>query len=137
MNKADLVDAVRSTTRLSRRQAEAAVETTFASVVRAVTSGQRVTLHGFGSFHPSDRAARTGRNPRTGETVKIAASKGVRFAPAASFKAALNPTTKSAAKKATPAPRADKTAKAAKAAKTTRTAKATRATKANKTTKKR
>ena len=61
-----------------------------------------MTIYGFGSFNPTSRKARTGRNPRTGQPVKIAASKGIRFSPATGFKADLN-AKKSAAKKAAPA----------------------------------
>ncbi|MDQ3570693.1 MAG: HU family DNA-binding protein [Actinomycetota bacterium] len=101
MNKADLVEAVRSAADLTKGQAESAVETMVSEVMSAVSSGDRVTVAGFGSFNPSSRAARTGRNPQTGEPVRIAASTGVRFAPATAFKQALNPRSakKSAAKK--------------------------------------
>lgn len=102
MNKADLVEAVRSAADLTRGEAESAVDAVVSGVVSAVSSGERVTVAGFGSFNPSSRAARTGRNPQTGEPVKIAASTGVRFAPSTAFKQALNPRAakKSAAKKA-------------------------------------
>ena len=102
MNKADLVESVRSAADLTRAEAEAAVEAVVSSVMSAVSSGERVTVAGFGTFNPSDRAARTGRNPQTGEPVRIAASKGVRFAPASAFKQTLNPRSarKAAAKKA-------------------------------------
>ncbi len=101
MNKADLVESVRSAADLTRGEAEAAVEAMVSSVMNAVSSGERVTVAGFGSFNPSARGARTGRNPQTGEPVKIAASTAVRFAPASAFKQALNPRAakKSAAKK--------------------------------------
>ena len=91
MNKADLVEAVKSAADLTRGEAESAVDTVVAEVMSAVSSGERVTVAGFGSFNPSARAARTGRNPQTGEPVRIAASTGVRFAPATAFKQALNP----------------------------------------------
>jgi len=94
VNKADLVEAVRSAADLTRGEAESAVDTVVAEVMSAVSSGERVTVAGFGSFNPSARAARTGRNPQTGEPVKIPASTGVRFAPATAFKQALNPRAK-------------------------------------------
>jgi len=102
VNKADLVEAVRGAADLTRGEAESAVDTVVSQVMSAVSSGERVTVAGFGSFNPSSRAARTGRNPQTGEPVRIAASTGVRFAPATAFKQALNPRAakKSAAKKA-------------------------------------
>ncbi|HVE47381.1 MAG TPA: HU family DNA-binding protein [Acidimicrobiales bacterium] len=128
MNRADLVEKVRSEVGLAKGQAEEAVEATVRSVIAAVKAGERVNIFGFGTFNPSSRAARTGRNPQTGEAVKIAASKGVRFSPASAFKVALNP---KSAKKAAPAA---KTAKSAKTAKATKAAPA-KATKANKATK--
>jgi DNA-binding protein HU-beta len=102
VNKADLVETVRSAADLTRAEAEAAVDAMVSSIMDAVSSGERVTVAGFGTFNPSDRAARTGRNPQTGEAVRIAASKAVRFAPATAFKQALNPRAakKAAAKKA-------------------------------------
>ena len=127
MNKADLVEKVRNGAGLAKGQAEAALDAALDSVVAAVKSGERVSIFGFGTFNPSSRAARTGRNPQTGAPVKIAASKGVRFAPAAAFKLALNP--KSGAKKAAGAGKAAKAAKSAKAAKATKTTKTTKAAK--------
>jgi len=121
VNKAELIEKVREVAGLSRSQAESAVDETLGSVVSAVKAGDRVSLFGFGTFNPSARAARTGRNPQTGAPVKIPASKGVRFAPAAAFKAALNP--KAAAKKATPAKKSSKTATPAKKASKTASAK--------------
>ena len=115
MNKADLVETVRGEADLSKAQAEAAVEAVVSSVMSAVSSGERVTVAGFGSFNPSSRAARTGRNPQTGDPVRIAASKGVRFAPASAFKQVLNPRSakKSAgAKKAAKKPQKKQAAKA-------------------------
>lgn len=73
---------------------KAVVET----VIAEIKSGGKVTIFGFGTFAPTSRAARVGRNPQTGEAVNIAASTGVRFSPATSVKALLNP--KPAAKKA-------------------------------------
>jgi DNA-binding protein HU-beta len=73
---------------------KAVVET----VIAEIKSGGKVTIFGFGTFAPRSRAARVGRNPQTGEAVNIAASTGVRFSPATSVKALLNP--KPAAKKA-------------------------------------
>lgn len=91
VNKADLVEAVRGAADITRGEAESAVDAMVSGVMSAVASGERVTVAGFGSFNPSSRAARTGRNPQTGEPVKIAASNGVRFAPATAFKQTLNP----------------------------------------------
>ena len=91
MNKGELVERVRASADVSRAQAEAAVDTVLDSVMTSLQSGERVSLAGFGSFNPSSRAARSGRNPQTGAPVKIAASKSVRFSPASAFKQALNP----------------------------------------------
>ena len=141
MNKADLVEAVRSAADLSRGQAESAVDAVVSGVVSAVSSGERVTVAGFGSFNPSSRAARTGRNPQTGEPVRIAASTGVRFAPSTAFKQALNPRAakKSAAKKAAGGKKAaaKKSAGGKKAAAKKVGAKKSPAKKAFKSTKKR
>ena len=118
MNKAELTEKVREATGLSRAQAESAVDETLGAVVGTIKAGERVSLFGFGTFTPSARAARIGRNPRTGEAVKIPATKGVRFSPASAFKSALNPpkAAKKASKAAAPAKKAGKAAAAKKAA---------------------
>ena len=108
MNRAELVERVRSASDLTRAQAESVVDAVIHSVIDAVKSGERVSIFGFGSFSPTSRAARTGRNPRTGDPVKIAASRGVRFAPSAAFKSELN--ARRAGKKAAPAKAAAKAA---------------------------
>ena len=90
MNKSELVENVATQTSLSKADAERAVNAVIESVQGAVAGGDKVTLPGFGSFSQSSRAARTGRNPRTGEPVQIAASKGVKFSAGAAFKSAVN-----------------------------------------------
>ncbi len=107
MNKSQLVGAVHGMTPLSRRTVEDVVDGVFTSIMAEVRSGGKVTVVGFGTFRPVQRRARMGRNPRTGEVVPIAASKGVRFATGSAFKTALNSkegapmaVTKAAAKKA-------------------------------------
>ena len=132
VNRSELVDAVADAAGLEKRQAEAAVSAVIDTVMSEARSGNKVSLFGFGTFTPTSRAARTGRNPQTGAPVKIAASKGVRFAPASAFKAALNPRA-AAAKKAGSAGKAaakkgasgsaKKAAPAKKAAKSSKTAK--------------
>ena len=102
LNRSQLVDEIASTTGLTRRQAEQAVDAFVGTIGDQVRSGTKVTIYGFGSFNPTSRKARTGRNPRTGQPVKIAASKGIRFSPATGFKADLN-LKKAAARKAAPA----------------------------------
>jgi DNA-binding protein HU-beta len=121
VNKSELITAVAGEADLEKRQAEKAVDAVVKTVMSEVRAGRKVSLIGFGSFNPTSRAARTGRNPRTGAPVRIAASRGVRFSVGSGFKSALNSRatgTKKAAKKTT------------KAAKTTK--KATKATKATK-----
>lgn len=133
MNRAELIDHVRNAASLSRADAETAVEATLDAVMTATKAGERVSLFGFGTFTPSSRAARTGRNPQTGAPVKIAASQSVRFTPAAAFKASLNP---KSAKKAT-TKKAAKPAAKASASKASAPAKKAPAAKAAKSTKKR
>lgn len=115
MNKSELIEAVASAAGLEKRQAEAAIGAFVDSVVTKTKSGEPVSIFGFGTFKPTARAARKGRNPQTGAPVKIAASKGVKFQPATAFKTTLN--TRGAAKKATAKKAATKApAKTSKAA---------------------
>lgn len=128
MNKSELVDHVRDAAGLDRRTAEAAVNAFVSAVMGDVRAGNKVSISGFGIFNPTARAARIGRNPQTGAPVKIAASKGVRFAPATAFKQELNAGGKKAAAKKAPAKKASakkgaassKKAPAKKAAKSTK-----------------
>ncbi len=90
MNKSELIDAISKTTGLARREAENAVNAVVHTVVSEVKAGRRVAVVGFGSFNPTRRPARKGRNPQTGEPVRIAASKGVRFAASSTFKNVVN-----------------------------------------------
>ena len=128
MNRSQLVEEIATTTGLTKRQAEEAVDAFVVTIGDQVRSGSKVTIYGFGSFNPTSRKARTGRNPRTGQPVKIAASKGIRFSPATGFKADLN-AKKSAAKKAAAAK-----ASPGRAAGRVAPAKAVKATKAATTT---
>ena len=90
MNRSELVQHVAEQTGLNRTTADQAVDAFIEAVMTATKKGDKVQLFGFGTFTPTARAARMGRNPQTGDPVKIAASKGVRFAPASVFKSALN-----------------------------------------------
>lgn len=99
MNKSELIEAVASAAGLEKKQAEAAIGAFVDSVMTKTKSGEPVSIFGFGTFKPTARAARKGRNPQTGAPVKIAASKGVKFQPATAFKTTLN--TRGAAKKTT------------------------------------
>ena len=75
MNKNDLIDAVAERTSLAKSDAGRAVEAVLGAITEALQKGDTVTLSGFGSFATKTRAARTGRNPRTGEAIEIPASK--------------------------------------------------------------
>jgi DNA-binding protein HU-beta len=90
LNKAGLIDAVATTSGLSKREAEAALDAVTYVVTSTVRGGEAVRIIGFGSFRPRDRRARKGRNPRTGASVQIKASKGVSFAAGATLKRQLN-----------------------------------------------
>ena len=105
MNRTELIEKVAESAQLDKKTAEAAVAAFVDTVVSGVKSGEKVSIFGFGSFNPKSRSARQGRNPRTGEPVKIAASTGVGFTASSAFKAALNTksTKKASAKKAAPA----------------------------------
>ena len=89
MNKSELVERVASGADLNNAQAQRAVDALIDAVQNAVARGDKVTVPGFGSWSRTDRKARMGRNPRTGEPVQIAASKGVKFTAGAGFKSAV------------------------------------------------
>jgi DNA-binding protein HU-beta len=86
MNKGELVDAVAKDARISKAQAQEAVDSFVKNVQKSLKKGQKVTLVGFGTFATSKRAARTGRNPQTGKPIKIAAKKVARFLPGKALK---------------------------------------------------
>ncbi len=90
INKAELARAVAEDTGLTNGQAKEAIEATLEKIENALMSGDEVSLSGFGKFAISERSARTGRNPQTGETIQIKASKAPRFQPSAPLKAAIN-----------------------------------------------
>jgi DNA-binding protein HU-beta len=89
MNKASLVEKVHETLGGTKVQAEEVVETIIAEIVKALKKGEEVSIAGLGIFAVKKRAARTARNPRTGETVQVAASKAVKFRPAKALKDAV------------------------------------------------
>ena len=140
MNRSQLVDAVAGSSKANRRTVEDVVEQLFGKIITEVRSGRKVTVVGFGTFTPIRRAARTGRNPRTGEAVRIPASRGVRFATGSAFKSALTPkegvsmAVKKAAAKKAPARKAP--AKKTAAKKTTARKTAAKKTAAKKAVKK-
>ena len=86
MNRAELTAAVASATGLTPAQAAEAVAATLDGIAQAVTERGGVSLAGFGTFERRSRAARTGRNPQTGEPLEIPASVGPAFKPAAAFR---------------------------------------------------
>ena len=88
MNKADLINEV-SDVVSSKREARAAVDCIFSSITKALKKNDTVSLIGFGTFRVSKRKARKGRNPQTGEEIKIKASKTVGFKPAPTLKSTL------------------------------------------------
>lgn len=90
MNKADMIDHVMNSADISKAAAGKAVDAMLDGVADTLRSGGTVTLVGFGTFSVSDRAARTGRNPQTGETINIAASKSPKFKAGKALKDAVN-----------------------------------------------
>jgi DNA-binding protein HU-beta len=90
VNKTELRDAIAQHADLSNAQADKALEAIVSSITSTVANGEKVTIPGFGTFEARERAARTGRNPQTGETMEIAASKAPAFKPASGFKQAVN-----------------------------------------------
>jgi DNA-binding protein HU-beta len=91
MNQADLVDAVTSTSGLTKGDAARVVHELFQKIITALSQGEEVRISGFGNFAVAERAERDGRNPRTGEVVQIPASKAAKFKPAKQLRDALNP----------------------------------------------
>ena len=90
MNKADLIEVVSTKAGLPKTDAAEAIEATFEAIIASLESGETVSLIGFGTFSVSDRAERTGRNPRTGETINIAASRVPKFKAGKALKDAVN-----------------------------------------------
>lgn len=89
MNKSELVDAIAAGADISKTAAAKAVDTLVATITKAVAKGDAVTLVGFGSFKPAKRAARVGKNPKTGEALKIAATTVPKFSAGQGFKDAV------------------------------------------------
>ena len=90
MNKTELIEAIANESGLTKRDAEKALSAFADTVTSAMKNGDKVQLVGFGTFEVSKRAARTGRNPRTGETVEIAASATPKFKAGKALKNAVN-----------------------------------------------
>ncbi len=90
MNKSELIDKVAEAAELNKASATRAVEAVFDGIAQALKQGDTVNLVGFGTFSVGARAARSGRNPRTGETITIAASKTPKFKAGKGLKDAVN-----------------------------------------------
>jgi DNA-binding protein HU-beta len=90
MNKSELIEAVAKSSDLSKAAAGRAVDAAVAAITGALKKGDSVTLIGFGTFKVTKRAARTGRNPRTGAELKIAARKAPGFSAGKALKDAVN-----------------------------------------------
>lgn len=145
MNKSDVVERVAGAAEVGKQQAERVLDAFFDTVKSAVGSGDRVGWPGFGSFSATQRTARTGRNPQTGEPVKIPASRAVKFSAGSALKDFMKASgtakksgaskkkaavpAKTAAKKSTAAPAKKAPAAKATAAKKTSAKKSAAATK--------
>lgn len=90
MNKSDLVDAIAKSADISKAAAGRALDAAVESIKKALKKGDTVSLVGFGTFKVGKRAARTGRNPRTGEAIKIKAAKVPKFTAGKGLKDAVN-----------------------------------------------
>jgi nucleoid DNA-binding protein len=90
MTKNELVQRISEKAGISKKEANEALTATTSTISDTLKKGDGVTIVGFGSFSATQRAARTGRNPQTGETIQISASKSVRFKPGKSLKEAVN-----------------------------------------------
>jgi DNA-binding protein HU-beta len=94
MNKTELIDALAVESGLSKADSGRALESLIATVQKSLKKGEDVSITGFGKFSVVKRAARTGVNPRTGEKVKIRASKAPKFTAGTGLKASVNPARK-------------------------------------------
>ena len=90
MNKGQLIDAIADDAGLSKTDAGRALDSLLGTVEQTLRRGEVVSITGFGKFSVGHRAARTGRNPQTGETLRIKAAKTPRFSAGASLKQAVN-----------------------------------------------
>ena len=90
MNKTELIDKIAAGAEITKAQAKAALEATTNALKEALIAGDKIQLVGFGTFAVGKRAARTGRNPRTGAAIKIKAAKVPKFRPGKALKDALN-----------------------------------------------
>lgn len=89
MNKSELIEAIATGADISKAAAGRALDSVVAAITTTVSKGENVTLVGFGSFKAAKRAARTGKNPKTGAAIKIPATTVPKFSAGATFKAAV------------------------------------------------
>jgi len=89
MNKSDLIEAMAQEAEITKAAAGRALDAAIEAITKAVTKGDSVTLVGFGTFKSAKRAAREGKNPKTGEKIKIAATTVPKFTAGAAFKASV------------------------------------------------
>ena len=89
MTKADLIDAIAASAGSSKKDAERALQVVLSTITEKLAAGEKISLIGFGTFEVRERAARTGRNPHTGETIEIAAAKAPAFKPGKALKDAI------------------------------------------------
>jgi DNA-binding protein HU-beta len=99
MNTNEIADQIATEQGLTNAAAKQAIEAVVTAIINAAAKGDEISLSGFGKFKVTSRAAREGRNPATGATIKIAASKKLSFTPAKAVKDALNHIPKPASKK--------------------------------------
>lgn len=90
INKNDLVKSIAQAHGTTQDAARVPVDAFLDSIVQALETGNEVAIHGFGTFKPTERKARLGRNPSTGETIELAASRSASFKPAKVLKDRLN-----------------------------------------------
>lgn len=90
MNKSQLIDVISINTELSKKDVETAINAFIDVVTDALVDGEKITITGFGSFEVVERAARTGRNPQTGETISIQKSKSPKFKSSKNLKETVN-----------------------------------------------
>lgn len=89
MNKTEVIEAIAEATEVSKADVGRVLESYHDTIASALKGGDTVTIPGFGAFSVKERSARTGRNPQTGETIQIAASKSPGFKPGKGFKEAI------------------------------------------------
>jgi DNA-binding protein HU-beta len=90
MTKADLIEGLSNKLGLNKGEAEKAVNIVLDDIINALKQGERVNISGFGTFSVSTRQARTGRNPKTGESIEISASRSAKFKAGKQLKDSLN-----------------------------------------------